>query len=66
MNVKPQCKRCNGFRSGEQYIFARNLDLEYGEGTAMELERLSNTTKKWSAEELEALIDVYNRRVRKL
>ena len=66
MNVKCQCKACNGFRSGEQFKFARELDLKYGEGTAMQLEQLSNTTKKWSSEELEALIDVYNRRLRKL
>jgi hypothetical protein len=66
MNVKPQCKSCNGFRSGEQYLFARHLDRVHGEGTAMELEQLSNTTKKYSSEELEALIDVYNRRLRKL
>ena len=32
----------------------------------MEIEALSNTTKKWSSEELEALIDVYNRRLRTL
>jgi hypothetical protein len=32
----------------------------------MEIEALSNTTHKWSNEELEALIDVYNRRLRKL
>ena len=66
MNVKPQCKSCNGFRSGEQYRFARRLDNLYGKGTAMEIEALSNTTHKWSNEELEALIDVYNRRLRKL
>lgn len=66
MNVKPQCKGCNGFRSGEQFKFARKLDAVYGEGTAQELEVLSNTTKKYSVEELEALIDVYNRRLRKL
>ena len=65
-NVKCQCKACNGFRSGEQYRFARNLDAEYGEGTALEIEVLSNTTRKYSVEELEALIDVYNRRLRKL
>jgi len=64
-NVRPQCKSCNGFRSGEQYRFARNLDAEYGEGTAMEIEALSNTTRKYSVEELEALVDVYNRRLRK-
>ena len=66
MNVKPQCKGCNGFRSGEQFKFARKLDAVYGEGTAQELETLSNTTRKYSVEELEALIDVYNRRLRKL
>ena len=32
----------------------------------MEVEQLSNTTKKWSSEELEAMVDVYNRRLRKL
>ena len=66
MNVKPQCKGCNGFRSGEQFKFARKLDAVYGEGTAQELEVLSNQTRKYSVEELEALIDVYNRRLRKL
>jgi NADH:ubiquinone oxidoreductase subunit F (NADH-binding) len=65
-NVKPQCKTCNGFRSGEQWKFARHLDRVYGEGTALEIEALSNTTKKFSSEELEALVDVYNRRLRKL
>jgi len=66
MNVKPQCKGCNGFRSGEQFKFARKLDAVYGQGTAEEIERISNQTRKYSVEELEALIDVYNRRLRKL
>ena len=66
MNVKPQCKGCNGFRSGEQFKFARKLDAVYGEGTAEEIERISNQTRKYSVEELEALVDVYNRRLRKL
>ena len=66
MNVKCQCKGCNGFRSGEQFKFARKLDAVYGEGTAEEIERISNQTRKYSVEELEALVDVYNRRLRKL
>lgn len=66
MNVKPQCKGCNGFRSGEQFKFARKLDAVYGQGTAEAVERTSNQTRKYSEEELEALIDVYNRRLRKL
>ena len=66
LNVKPQCKGCNGFRSGEQFKFARKLDAVYGEGTAEEIECISNQTRKYSVEELEALVDVYNRRLRKL
>ena len=66
LNVKPQCKGCNGFRSGEQFKFARKLDAVYGQGTAEEIERISNQTRKYSVEELEALVDVYNRRLRKL
>ena len=59
MNVKPQCKRCNGFRSGEQFKFARHLDEEYGPGTAMELEAKSNQTAKHSISDLRDLIDKY-------
>jgi hypothetical protein len=66
VNVAPQCKSCNGFRSGEQFKFARRLDAEFGEGTAETIEQASNQTRKYSVEELEALIDVYNRRLRKL
>ena len=66
VNIMPQCRRCNAFRSGEQYIFARKLDAIYGEGTAERIEQASNQTRKYSVEELEALIDVYNRRLRKL
>ena len=66
VNVAPQCKSCNGFRSGEQYKFARRLDAEFGEGTAESIEQASNQTRKYSVEELEALIEVYNRRLRKL
>jgi len=30
--LRPQCKRCNGFRAGEQYIFGKRLNQENGEG----------------------------------
>lgn len=58
-NVLPQCKKCNGFRSGEQYAFAKNLDHKYGEGYADSLVRLSKETRKWSIPELEELYDHY-------
>lgn len=30
--LRPQCKKCNGFRAGEQYTFGKKLNEEYGEG----------------------------------
>ena len=45
-NVKPQCPGCNLFRAGEQYKFAIYLDQREGEGTAQEMLRLSNLTRK--------------------
>jgi hypothetical protein len=66
VNVAPQCKRCNGFRSGEQFKFARRLDADFGEGTAEKIEQMSNQTRKFTTAELEALIEVYNRKLRKL
>jgi len=51
-NVKSQCKKCNGFRSGEQYLFAKHLDEEYGKGTADELVYQSNQLAKFTNDEL--------------
>ena len=51
-NVKPQCKKCNGFRSGEQFLFSKHLDLEYGEGTADWLVFESNQTARFTNDEL--------------
>lgn len=50
-NVQFQCKRCNGFRSGEQYKFAQEL----GNEIADELVFLSNQTRKFAIGELREL-----------
>ena len=47
-NVKPQCKRCNGFRGGEQYLFALNLGTELAD----ELVYLSNQPARFTNDEL--------------
>ena len=65
-NVQFQCKRCNGFRSGEQYKFSKELDKLYGEGTAEELLIASKQTRKFSRDELEALYHHYKRKVDEL
>jgi hypothetical protein len=38
---------------GQQYVFGKNLDAQYGEGTAEAILIESNKTKKWTVEELE-------------
>ena len=64
LNVFQQCKKCNGFKSGEQFKFARALDADYGEGTAEEIERLSNQMRKYSIQELRDLLKHYQRQNR--
>jgi hypothetical protein len=66
MNVKPQCKKCNGFRSGESYIFGCNLNAQYGEGTAEEITLLSNQIQKFTNEELQEKIKHYSSLVNKM
>ena len=65
-NVQFQCKRCNGFRSGEQYLFAQHLDQHYGEGTAEALHIASKQTRKFTHAELEQMYYHYKRLVDEL
>ena len=51
-NVQPQCKKCNGFLGGQQYIFAKRLDAVYGEGTAEKILQMSNKTFDMSLDEM--------------
>lgn len=62
-NVQFQCKRCNGFQGGEQYIFGRKLDALYGPGTANALVALSNQMEKWIRADYEEKIAHYKRQV---
>lgn len=65
-NVQFQCKRCNGFRSGEQFLFAKELDRIHGEGTADGLLVASKQLRKFSREELESMFHHYKRKVDEL
>ena len=65
-NVFPQCKRCNGFRGGEQYRFAKNLDALYGEGTAEWLEFESNQSARFTNDELLLKIEHFTELVKSL
>ena len=62
-NVNFQCKKCNIFRNGEQYLYSLALDRTYGEGTAERIYIESNQTKKISLGELRKMIKHYTRQV---
>lgn len=62
-NVQFQCKRCNGFRGGEQYLFAQALDRLYGDGVADDLVAMSNESGKFSQYELEDMIETFSKKV---
>lgn len=58
-NVKPQCSfRCNKMLQGNQYVFAKNLD-KLRPGLADEMVALSNTTRKWTLDEIKEEIAKY-------
>jgi len=65
-NVQPQCQGCNIWKQGEQYAMSKYLDEKYGEGTADEMVRLSNTTVKFTDWELQEMIDDYKRKLKEL
>jgi len=62
-NVHFQCKKCNIFRNGEQYLYSLALDRKYGEGTAERIYLESNKTKKTSIGELRRMIKHYTRQI---
>jgi len=65
-NVKPQCKRCNIFNSGEQYTFGKLLDVRTEEGKSDELYRLARTTVKYMRCDYEEMISYYVDKVEEL
>lgn len=58
-NVHVQCKSCNGFHAGQNYLMGKYIDRTYGAGTADELIMMSRKIKKFSDEDLEELISYY-------
>jgi len=65
-NCRPQCYACNCMRYGQNYIFAMNLNKEYGYDIAAELLQKSRTTIKQADFELLELIEKYKLLVDKL
>ena len=55
-NVNAQCAACNTYNQGEQFKYAKALDLKYGDGTAEKLEKLAQEYHKLTIEELNDII----------
>ena len=55
-NVNAQCAACNTYNQGEQFKYAKALDLKYGDGTADKLEVLAQQYHKLTIQELEEII----------
>jgi hypothetical protein len=64
-NCQFQCKQCN-MTGGQQYVFGKKLDEQYGPGTAEAILIESNKTKKWTVEELEEKCRYYRRKVNEI
>ena len=56
-NVNAQCTGCNMFKQGEQYLYAKAIDIKYGDGVADELMSQRHHTHKFTVAELEEIID---------
>ena len=56
INCQVQCKSCNVFKFGEQFIFGQRLDAKYGEGTAAKLLQKARKIVKLSTNDIELLI----------
>lgn len=60
MNVRPQCKPCNGFEGGRREEFKKQMDLEHGEGTWDRMELRSRQRTKIGDFEFNVLIKHYS------
>lgn len=56
-NVHAQCPQCNVYKYGEQYKYAKEIDLRYGEGTAEDLHSQRFTVHKFTTSELQNIIE---------
>tara|TARA_R100000781_G_scaffold10857_1_gene10134 strand:+ start:638 stop:1042 length:405 start_codon:yes stop_codon:yes gene_type:complete len=65
-NCRPQCYACNCMRYGQNYIFAMNLNKEFGYDIASELLIKSKQISKLSNDEMISLINKYKNLVEEL
>jgi len=59
INCQVQCAKCNVFNYGEQFVFSKNLDMEYGKGCSESLYYKSKQIVKYSTNDINELINKY-------
>lgn len=62
-NVKPQCKRCNMRHAGEQWLFSRALQKQYGEQICETLYNTATNGKPPTTEQLKIYLEWYEHQV---
>lgn len=66
INCKPQCKRCNRFRSGEHDLFRNELMAIYGKEAIEHMEQKARLGGSYDAYQLRQMIIEYREKVKKL
>ena len=66
MNCKPQCKRCNRFRSGEHDIFRHGLIEVHGKEAIEQMEQKARLGGSYDAYQLREMIIEYREKVKRL
>lgn len=62
-NANLQCRKCNRFKSGEQFEHAKAIDRKFGEGTADSLLQKSKMRCKRTQEDFEWIAKQYKEKV---
>ena len=65
-NLAPQCTYCNRYQHGNLAIYAVRMVKKYGLKRVEELQRLASIPKKFTREELEKILDKYERKLNDL
>jgi 5-methylcytosine-specific restriction endonuclease McrA len=58
-NVNLQCRLCNRFKGGQQYLHGRSIDDKYGRGTADELIEQSRVLIKRTQTDFEEIAEYF-------
>ena len=65
-NARPQCKRCNKWRSGEHHKFEQHLIKEIGQSAVDELKQEANKIADFSTAEIREIAKVFRLEVRRI